>query len=69
MSATTPATCGPAIEVPDISPYSSPGMEETMASPGAATSGLTRPSMPGPFEDHGVMAPSMSVAPTAMTFS
>jgi hypothetical protein len=43
MSATSPVTCGAAIEVPDMWPYVPPGSVERMSLPGAAMSTLVDP--------------------------
>ena len=41
--ATTPATCGAAIEVPLRAAYALPGIDERTLAPGATTSGFRRP--------------------------
>ena len=42
IRATSPATCGAAMLVPDMMPYPPPGIEERTLTPGAAASGFMR---------------------------
>ncbi|URN06943.1 hypothetical protein LUW74_28905 [Actinomadura madurae] len=59
-SATAPATCGVAIDVPDITPYALPGIADRTSTPGAETLGLSRPSWPGPRLENDAIALSWS---------
>src|SRR5712692_462447 len=62
-SATTPATCGVAIDVPLRSCTVPPGQVDGTATPGALISGLIRPSLVGPRDEKVAIRSSGSVAP------
>jgi len=67
ISATTPTTCGPAIEVPLLGAKVFLGMDDRTSTPGATISGLTRwlPStVTGPRLLNGARLPNLSNAPT-----
>src|SRR6478735_5927733 len=55
-SATVPAVCGEAMDEPLSEAYPPPGTEERTFTPGAATSGLMRPSGPAPRLDSEAIA-------------
>ncbi len=64
-SAAAPATCGVAIEVPDIVASPPPVLAALMSTPGAVTSGLTAPSaMIGPLLENSASLSCLSTAPT-----
>src|SRR5699024_294261 len=64
-NAATPATAGPAIDVPLIAPYPSPGNEERIPTPGAEISGLISSYGEGPSNEKSAKLSSLSVAPVA----
>src|SRR5690606_5754198 len=63
-TATAPARCGVAIDVPLKAAYPSPGSAERTFTPGAEMLGLTRPSSPAPRDEKEAMLPETSKAPT-----
>src|SRR5262249_20151200 len=67
INATTPATCGAAIDVPVNRPYVLSGRAERTRTPGAIRSGLARPSAVGPALENNGIPPSRAVAPTVVT--
>lgn len=62
MSATAPAVCGEAMEVPENAAYPPPSTADRTLTPGAARFGLM-PLDAAPRLENGAMAPLMSYAP------
>lgn len=64
-SATAPATCGVAIDVPLMVLYDEPGQVERMLTPGAEMFGFIEPSTrDGPKPEKFAIFPETSYAPT-----